>query len=496
MQKLSKQFKKYDQKLTKSLDIFLENNVLVGLFLGLLIFISKLPFVNLPFWWDEMNHLDGALKIYQNNFNPFIEWWSYKPPLIFETVALGYSFFGFSRAVPRLIVISFAFVALYFTFLLGKKLYNKQVGFFASILLFFFPLFFAQSSLFHTDLPIAALSLIVFYCYLSKKKIGYFVSGSLIVLTKETGVLVIFAVLAYEIFKDFKKTLFRQLIVNFLFLSSPLLFFFDWLLLNRLYLGWYLWSYNVDYFSFASFLNLKKLITILDFTFWQNFQSLLVIILMMGFILSFFSKQLKQWLIKKELALFLLLTAGGLIFFWWGPFLPRYLLFVYPLFFIVSAASISFFIKNRYFLLLFLIVVINLFILNWRTDFVIWGGEINLNYVRATRVHRQMARYIEQNWSNYEIVTVWPMGSELSLPEMGYLVRPQRVHYLESSRPEIKGEALILTNKIYKGENLSRKLEILLENKEVELVKQFMVEGESLSLYFTEEIEKIIPHLQ
>lgn len=495
MRSLSNHFRKFNKNLAKLLDNFLENNFLVGIFFGALVLISKLPFVNLPFWWDETNHLEGALKIYQNNFNPFIEWWSYKPPLIFELVALGYNFFGFDKAIPRLIIIFFAFLALYFTFLIGKKLYGKKVGFLASFLLFLSPLFFAQSGLFHTDLPLTALTLVVFYCFLSEKRIGYFVAASLMVLTKETSILVLFAILAYEFLINLKGIFSCRFISTFIFLASPLLFFLSWMLLNQLNLGWYLWPDNLEWFSLASFLDLGKLLTILNFVFWRDFRFLLTILLLVGLLLSLVSKNFRKWFIKKELGLFFFFIVISLVFFWWGPFLPRYFLFIQPLFFIVSLASIVFLIKNRFFLLIFLIIVASLFISQWTTGQVVWGGETNLNYVRLVKVHQQMAQYLEQNWSDYEVLTVWPMKQELSAPEMGYVDEPIEADYLKDKAVEEDRKVLILTNKIFQGEELSRKLRLLSKTEDLKLIKEFNVEGESLLLYLTENIERIILRL-
>lgn len=485
MRDLSKHFRRFNKKLTKNLGRFLENRTLVGFFFGALVFGFKLPFVNLPFWWDEGNYLEGALKILQNNLNPFVEWWSYKPFLIYEMTALGFHFFGFSRIIPRLIIILFSFLTLYFTFLLGDKLYNKKVGFFASFLLFLSPLFFAQSALFHADLPLAALTLIVLYCFLSEKKIGYFVAASLVVLIKEAGVLVILAILAYESLFNFRRIFSRQFILKFLFLASPLLFFLGWMVLNKRYLGWYLWPFNVNYFSLTSFLRIEKLLPVLNFAFWRDFRFLFTLPLLTGFILSFFSKDLKKWLIKKEVALFFLFTIVSIVFFWWGPFLPRYLLIFQPLFFIVSVATIFGICKKINLYLPIVLAIGLLFISSWFSAKFEWGGEANLNYLQGIRVHREMTQYLSGNFPSHEILTTWPMNSELSAARLGFINRPFSIIRLHSISEERKEVIAVISKSNMAWQKDTEELLVFLQKKGVteQPLAVFKGGGEEISIY-------------
>lgn len=413
--------------LTKKLENFLENKVLMGLFLAFFVLGFKIPFINLPLWWDEGNYFEGALRIYKNNLNPFIEWWSYKPPLVYEISAFSFRLFGVNRGTPRLIVIFFALLALYFTFLLGKRLYSSKVGFFASLLLFFSPLFFAQSGLFHADLPLAALVLIVLYCFLSKKRASYFIAASLMALTKEAAILVIMAILIYEALFNFRKILSRPFLLKSLFITSPLLFFLSWMLFNKRYLGWYLWPYNVGYFS--SFPKIEELWPILDFAFWRDFRFLITFPLVIGVVFSFFQKKLRGWLIKRELVLLFLLVVISLFFFWWGPFLPRYLLIFQPLFFIAGTAAILGCFPQKIIYFPILITVGLFFISSWFTPKFEWGGEINLNYIHGIRVYEKTAQFLENNFPSFKIVTIWPLVATLEMPELGYVSNSFDVSY-------------------------------------------------------------------
>jgi len=474
MRSLSDHFRKFN----KNLDRFLEKKILVGLLFGVLIFGSKLPFVNLPFWWDEMNYIEGALEIYKNNLNPFIEWWSYKPPFIYELVALGYNLFGFGREIPRVIIIFFAFLAVYFTFLLGEKLYSKKTGFFASFLLFLSPLFFAQSGLFHADLPLTALALVTLYFFLSEKKVGYFIAASLMVLTKEAGVLVILAIVLYKVFTS-------RSVTRSIFLFCPAVFFFAWMVLNKLLLGWYLWHHNIHYFSSVS---LEKLIPILDFAFWRDFRFLLSLPLLAGFILSLLRMDIRKWLIKKELALFWLLAIINIVFFWWGTFLPRYLLVIQPLFFIVGVAAIFGIFKKTILWLPVLAVISLLFVSGWFTPEFKWGGETNLNHFKAIRLHQEVAQFLENNFSSSKILTTWPMSSELEWQKLGYVNEPFDVIYFNSPL-RIEEQMIAVFSKNNVGwQKEAKELEVFLEKSEVgeKPLAVFESGEEKISLYLLE----------
>lgn len=131
--------------------------ILIGVLFVLLVAIFKMPVLNLPAVGDETAYINGALSIYQNKFNPFVEYWSYKPPFLFILAAFAYKLFGFSIVISRMIIVLFSSLAIYFTFLLGTAIYNRIVGIWAALLLFISPLFFTHSGFFFVTFPLQHL---------------------------------------------------------------------------------------------------------------------------------------------------------------------------------------------------------------------------------------------------------------------------------------------------------------------------------------------------
>ena len=372
----------------------------------------------------------------------------------------------------------------------------------AATFLLFCPIFFAQSGLFQLAVPLAAMTTVTLYAYFDyiqdrRPMWFYLIAGSLLVLVKESAVLVILVIVIFNLTTNLKNFFKREMMVKTCLLALPLLIFGIWLIGNKLAFGWFLWPYNVNYFTLKSSEETAGIGFILASFFSHDYRFLISILIFIAGVLSLFIKRVKTCIFRKELLSFFALTLVAIIFFWWGPFLPRYLLFIYPLFFIVGAASLAALIRNKLLLLIISLLIVSLFISRWVTDQLVWGGETRLDYIRAIEVHQQMAEYIEFRWSDYKIITVWPMSSELQFPPLGYVSKPLDVFLLEDEEKiKERGEALLLTNEIFYGDEFSKKLKLLSETQDLELIKQLAVEGEELLLYFTKNVEEIMPHLQ
>jgi 4-amino-4-deoxy-L-arabinose transferase-like glycosyltransferase len=453
-----KLLKKFDELFLKRLDVFLSSKKIVFKFFFLLVFLSKLPLLNSPLWWDEESYVWGAIRIWKNNFNPFIEFWSYKPPFLYELAALGFKVFGYSRIIPHLIIVVFAILACCFTFLLGEKLFSRKVGFWAAILLFLSPLFFTQSGMFHADLPLATLTLMVIYFYLQKNKWAYLLSAICLVMTKEAGILVIGAILIHESVLNIKKIFTPAFIQRSIFLLSPSLFFFLWMVLNKVSLGWYFWPYNLNYYSSGFYFNFDKLKEILELVYLRNFK--LPFLLLTG--MSILSKSVRN-LFRKELFLFFLLSTIFILFYLWGAFVPRYLIVIQPYFVLIGVAFIFKLLRKLNFIPhLFFLSLILLYIQSYSTTvYSPWSGENDLSYLIGIKTKQDTISFIEENFGSYNIITTWPLSSQLSFPFMGYVEKPYKVIHFDDL-----GKFPIPTGRI---------LAILPRNKEMSLGEE--VEG-------------------
>lgn len=137
-----------------------------------------------------------------------------KPPLLFWLSAVSFSVFGLSNFSFKFPVLLVAFAGLYFTYRLGKSLYNKNTGLIASLILGTSQVYFLYCMDIHTDTILQALvtfSLWQLFDFIKTRKNHFFISGfagiGLAMLTKgPVGALIpAFAVTGHLLYmKDFR----------------------------------------------------------------------------------------------------------------------------------------------------------------------------------------------------------------------------------------------------------------------------------------------------
>jgi 4-amino-4-deoxy-L-arabinose transferase-like glycosyltransferase len=391
-------------------------------FLLLLVILIKFPTMSLDYYWDEV--LYAAQAKYYSIHGPF----AIPPGLIIHVplfqwiLAFTFKIFGEQPFMSHLVVAIFSFTGTYFTYLLGKFLFNKYLGIIASLLLLFSPIYFAISGQVLFDVPLTSLSVVVMYYFLRKKLIYYLISAIFLVLTKEPGFIVIMGLLMYFYFIK------KEKIKNIIPLSIPLFlfaFFEFWILNSTLEINKFamLTQRNDLFFYILRFLNNSYQIL-----FW-NYNWLLSIPILF-FLIS------KKRIPTQITPLFLI----GFLFFALFTFtpvvlLPRYLLPIYPTFFIFSSYCINYIFKKRSWL--YFLIIIFLFVSCYRWNFGLKGliqdpvfhltvfrqkpitsvtnGELSLDYIDALEVEEQALNFIFANYSNHFITVSYPLAENASL---------------------------------------------------------------------------------
>lgn len=243
---------------------------LILLFFLVVVLAVKSPTLSAPAYWDEIEYsVPLARLILNNNFNPFIGEAMIHPPLLYEILAANLYLFGTSYVAMRAAIAVFAFLAVFFTYLLGREIYNKKVGIIAALLLLFTPLFFAQGGLLLDGVPAAALAIMSFYFLYKKSNIAYLVSATALVLVKEIGVLFVVGLFLAYFVKNYK-TSFLNMLDTLSLIIFPVAAFVLWLAMNKLYFGWHispiLMRANVSSISFAyASLNLLRILKLVLF---------------------------------------------------------------------------------------------------------------------------------------------------------------------------------------------------------------------------------------
>jgi len=406
------QIKKYYKKNKTNLRYFI--------FLFILTISLKFFTLNLPYHWDENIYTFWAKWFSINGFLSTPPNYDGHVPLFLWILALNYRVFGESTFISHLIVVIFSSIGLYFVYLIGKFLYNEKVGVLASIITLFSPIYFSISGQTLLDIPLTTFTLATLYFALKKNTLFYLISACLLILTKEPGLLVVLALTIYQfiIRKNFKEKI--KYVVVFLL---PILALFGWNLYywvqtsNFGYFGSGYVSFIVKYYPGILML-LKKCAAVLYQLFVWNYHWVLTIIIIYS---------IKFPINKKLMPLFSIMLIF-IIFFSFGPFLPRYLLPVYPLFFIICAYYLASFKKKTW--VIFSIIIL-LFISSYRYNYGIKGffqdpvfhstifypkiitsvanGELSLDYMDIVNIEKNTLDFIFDNHKNSKVTAAIPL---------------------------------------------------------------------------------------
>ena len=430
--------------------------IIIILIITLIVFIIKINILNQPFFWDDMGGIiTPALDMFENNFcliHPYRNFGH--PPFLHICLALIWKIFGYSILSSHIFIILVGVVGLYYTFRIGNDFFNFWVGLGATVLLFFNQLFFAQIGIINDSIPLLTLGIITVYYYLKDKKLLVFLFASLLVLTKETGALLIFAIFIHWFIKNIStlkqtlkqeafltklqekkypnrvesiKKIFEETIVlikKSWFLTGPIIFLLLWFTFHQIKLGWFL-RVDLIYHQTDFWMNLNKNFIInfyYDFT--NNNINKFNFILLFFIIINIVKYRIK---ILKTTSLFFLIIFLYLVLFSFTDDLPRYFTVILPFFYIISSEAVYSIYKkikfNNIFFVFTILLCSFIFSLNYQGDRIGPGFKLdsNLEYNDFIYVSKQATDYIEKKYSNNNIVTYWPMTDQLNEPKFGYI---------------------------------------------------------------------------
>lgn len=466
------------------------------------------------------------------SFNPLIL--GTHPPLYYELLGLSFKLFGESLLIGHVFTLVFTFLLMFYTYLLGRTLYNPFIGFFAALALFISPLIFAQSGMVHLDIILAFFSVATLYYYLENKTFAYLVFGSMLVLTKEPGILIILGVGVYRFL--IKNNLLRGICKNkkicvvkikdLIIHAIPAYVLITWFLINRYVYGWMFHPSYIKFFGLSVFpqeflsrlhqlffIDYHFIITTGIFTcllpikkFYNRNKKLFFLILIFSFIIfllcyginsllsfinAFFGLDLIKitgrnlsniyWLklpvsylsfliffivfyrkqgdilydlkkrfnkfFNKETWILIICIAIIVLFFSFirYGYQKRYLILVYPFFFIIGIASLKKLIKKQIYFITIIGFMLILFIIQWYDNStpVFQTCEENMRYLDVIETHVDMSKFIEENYKDKIILTEVPQLDELQNLLGGYVSQPIKTIELEED-PYTRGVKKIL----------------------------------------------------
>src|SRR6266498_3269044 len=172
--------------------------VFATIFVG--IFILHLPFLSLPYFWDEAGYYVPAARdlLLTGSLIPHTSVSNAHPPLVMAWVALWWKCAGFAPLVTRSAMLVIAAFALLGVFRFAARVANREVAIASTVCTGLYPVFFAQSTLAQVDLAAAGLILWGMCAYLEERPLAVGIWFSLAVLAKETAILAPVALACWE----------------------------------------------------------------------------------------------------------------------------------------------------------------------------------------------------------------------------------------------------------------------------------------------------------
>ncbi len=238
------------------------------LVLFLIVFLLNFNNLDLPYYWDDFNYVIPSIDhVYKNA--PTIFLWEYglgHPPFFFNLVGVIFKLSGDVLIVSHSIILIFSFLAVLFTYSLGKELFSRKVGIIASLLLIFTPIFVSYSSLFYLEMPLAALIIISVYFAVKNKPYLSVLFGSLAVLTKETAIVAVFGILLAKLIKKERKSLVY---------ITPIIVFLLLIILNKMHYDHFLFPISTSLININPIKNVLVSITILKSIFFDQYRWIL-----------------------------------------------------------------------------------------------------------------------------------------------------------------------------------------------------------------------------
>jgi 4-amino-4-deoxy-L-arabinose transferase-like glycosyltransferase len=449
--------------------------IFAAAFVGLHITHSGL--LGLPYYWDEAGYfIPAARDIYADgSFIPHSTLSNAHPPLVMACIALAWKLFGFEIEVARTAMLAVSAFALAGVFALGARVANWRVAAATVLLTAAYPVFFAQSSLAHLDMMVAALTVWALVFYLpsaagvedeggavapesrgARRAVCVVLLG-LAALAKETAVLVPVVLCGWELLCALlrKKERLSALVcverrpvwwsLALLLACAPLALWFAY---HRARTGYTLG--NPEYFRYnvESTLNLARILDTAwrrlgHVTFHMNLWALTLVGLAAMLLKPRYDGEVERPRIAVPVQLLfaaLILAHVSALSVVGGAVLARYMLPVLPLVILIWVSTLW---RRVPAWPLAVALVCAAFV--YRTEVnpsYSFPWEENLAYRDFVLLHRDAAHFLEAERPDARVLTAWPATDELRNPYYGYTGRPLKVVPVENFlRPELERAA-------------------------------------------------------
>lgn len=394
------------------------------------VFLSHLPLLNLPFFWDEAGfYVPVAYDLaHSHTLIPATTLDTGHPPLSTAYLALWFTFAGWKPVVGRAAMLLLAAFALTNVFLLARRLTAFGVAVATTVATAAYPIFFVQSSLTHADVMAAAFTLWGIRLYIEDRLWPCQIAFCLAVLSKETAVITPLALVLWEICQQYSAA--QDKIRRAAISLTPVAPLLAWLLYHRFMTGHYFGGADFYQYNVTQTLSPLRFLFAFGLRIWHLFGAMNMLALTAATIATMFFPPVKDSAVERQRIaipvqlLFALIMLAHLIAFSivGGALLTRYLLPCYPLVIMIGMSTLHRRVARWEWPAAFMVIV---FVLALFFDPPYrFAPEDNLTYKDFVDLHVKSAQFLEEHEHDKAILTAWPATDELSRPYLGYVHLP------------------------------------------------------------------------
>jgi hypothetical protein len=403
--------------------------VVFFLFFAAIVFLSHLPLVSLPYYWDEAGQfIPAALEIlHGGHWIPQSVGPNMHPPAVMGYLAAVWRLVGYHPASTRCAMLLLASFAVLATFLLAIELSREGRGspaFLAAGLLFASPLFFAQAMLAQLDAPAMLFTTLALLFFLQDRIRLCAAVCVVLVLVKETGLVVPLVFASWLVYERRWR--------DASYFAAPAVLLGAWLAALWATTGH--WAGSADFVrGNLVFLSPRRLATTLLRRLYYLFFADLHWVGSVAVVYAWRRTRLFQnrswrvaWLLAAVHIVTLTLVGGAV--------LERYLLPAIPILYSAMAAGLTYYRRVPQ-IVSSLALLAGLAAGNFLNPPYPFPYEDNLAFTDFLKVQSEAADYLAAFYPRAGVHTVWPLTAELSRPELGFVRRGMAVRTLPDLAP-------------------------------------------------------------
>ncbi len=416
---------------------------LLVIFTGL--FLTHLPVLNLPYFWDEAGYYIPAARdlLLTGSLIPHSTLSNAHPPLFMAWLAAAWRLFGYSPVTTRAAVLVIAGFCLLAVYRLACAIANRDAAVASVFCTALYPVFFSQSAMAHLDLPATCLILWGLAFYLTGRRSTAIVFFALACLAKETAALVPFSLFAWEFVANTigvrQSTIHNAVaiarsrdhqVARSLYLLLSLIPLAAWFAFHYSRTGHVFGNPEFFQYNLGATLNPVRFLAALALRFWHLLGYMNMVLLTVAAALAMLlpprrDADLPRAAIARDVqAIFYLLIAVHVLALSLvgGAVLARYVLPVYPLFVILCVSTLR---RRLPWWPAFIAIVCAGFIFALLVNPPYrFAPEDNLAWSDFVRLHQAGDSFVAQHYSSAGVLTAWPAADEITRPWLGYVLRP------------------------------------------------------------------------